>query len=91
MAAKDGLEAISMPNFGILGRSYLTIAEYLIKSQKVFQTTKVGHKYRHEKLEDYDKPYRFQLGLGEVIQGTSHHVALKLNLASKLLVLLLCF
>ena len=37
---------------------------------EVFQTSMVGHKFQHEKLPDYDKPYRFQLGLGEVIQGT---------------------
>ena len=36
---------------------------------EVFQTSMVGHKFQHEKLPDYDKPYRFQLGLGEVIQG----------------------
>ena len=35
----------------------------------IFQTSMVGHKFQHEKLVDYDKPYRFQLGLGEVIQG----------------------
>ena len=37
----------------------------------VFQTSMVGHKFKHEKLADYNKPYRFQLGLGEVIQGTT--------------------
>ena len=36
---------------------------------KPFQTSRVGLK--HEQLVDYDKPYRFQLGLGEVIQGKS--------------------
>ena len=36
---------------------------------EVFQTSMVGHKYKHEDLADYNKPYRFQLGLGEVIPG----------------------
>ena len=84
MEAKDGLEAISLLNYDIPGRFYSANAEYMFKSQKVFQTTKVGHKYRHEKLEDYDKPYRFQLGLGEVIQGTSH-LALKNKLCFQII------